>query len=398
MLRATSKRATALRSRILLLMLSHKTRRGLVLLAAVAGGALLVLARNNMPPPRQWPAAQGQMVCGDGVALCGVLTLQTGLGQGAYQHPTPSVHGLWPEVAPYGTSECAKPTISTADPRRVVQCYGATGEGTAHIVEFETHEWEKHGECAGVRDARAYLTTVCGLAEQPLQAMTAARKAGGGLDSARRAVMGLGLEIFAVDEQHSQLLLSACSDGDTWTLSPVDKFPEACGRSTRRLRRPLWAVVVALALVFYVLVRAGTDPPPPTAKKPCDEEPPALTKEQLAMLEGGDKPSTGEKPSPPSSTWSEVAPPSVSSAESWAEVEAVATAAELSLEERTAFSHNMWRIKQEQLGVVVDKLVRMCPAAIEKDSDDEIEINIDKIDARTLRELDGYMRECLSNK
>ena len=83
---------------------------------------------------------------------------------------------------------------------------------------------------------------------------------------------------------------------------------------------------------------------------------------------------------------------------SWAEVEAVATAAELSLEERTAFSHNMWRIKQEQLGVVVDKLVRMCPAAIEKDSDDEIEINIDKIDARTLRELDGYMRECLSNK
>ena len=26
------------------------------------------------------------------------------------------------------------------------------------------------------------------------------------------------------------------------------------------------------------------------------------------MLEAGDKPSTGEKPSPPSSTWSEVAP------------------------------------------------------------------------------------------
>ena len=307
-------------------MLSHKTRRGLVLLAAVAGGALLVLARNGVPPPRQWPAAQGQMVCGDGVALCGVLTLQTGLGEGVYSHPTPSVHGLWPEVAPYGTSECAKPSLSTADPRRVVQCYGATGEGTAHIVEFETHEWEKHGECAGVRDARAYLTTICGLAEQPLQAMTAARKAGGGLDSARRAVLGLGLEIFAVDEQHSQLLLSACSDGDTWTLSPVEKFPEACG-SQRTARSRLWAVLVALALVFYVLVRAGTDPPPPASEK---KEPPALTKQQLALLEGGDKPSTGEKPSPPSSTsgttWSEVAPPSVSSAESWAEVEAVAPA------------------------------------------------------------------------
>jgi len=380
-------------------MLSHKTRRGLVLLAAVAGGALLVLARNGVPPPRQWPAAQGQMVCGDGVALCGVLTLQTGLGEGVYSHPTPSVHGLWPEVAPYGTSECAKPSLSTADPRRVVQCYGATGEGTAHVIDFETHEWEKHGECAGVRDARAYLTTVCGLAEQPLQAMTAARKAGGGLDAARRAVMGLGLEIFAVDEQHSQLLLSACSDGDTWTLSPVEKFPEACGKQRTAHSRPLWAVVCALALVFYVLVRAGTDVPP-VVKNTCDEEPPALTKQKLALLEAGDKPSTGEKPSPPSSTWSEVAPPSVSSAESWAEVEAVApapTLAEPSLEEKTAFSHNMWRIKQEELGVVVDKLKRLCPSAVE-DSKDEIEINIDKIDARTFRELDGYVDECLAGK
>jgi hypothetical protein len=382
-------------------MLSHKTRRGLVLLAAVAGGALLVLARNNMPPPRQWPAAQGQMVCGAGVALCGVLTLQTGLGQGAYSHPTPSVHGLWPEVAPYGTSECAKPSLSTADPRRVVQCYDATGEGTSHIIQFETHEWEKHGECAGVRDARAYLTTVCGLAEQPLQAMTAARKAGGGLDSARRAVMGLGLEIFAVDEQHSQLLLSACSDGDTWTLSPVEKFPEACGSQRTARSRPIWAVVCALALVFYVLVRAGTDVPP-VVKNTCDEEPPALTKQQLALLEAGDKPSTGcdEKPSPPSSTWSEVAPPSVSSAESWAEVEAVAP--DLTpipdLMEKTRFSHAIYHITPEEMCVVVEKLDGMCPDAIDKSTSEEIEISIDKIDARTFHELDRYVRECLAKK
>ena len=381
-------------------MLSHKTRRGLVLLAAVAGGALLVLARNNMPPPRQWPAAQGQMVCGDGVALCGVLTLQTGLGQGAYQHPTPSVHGLWPEVAPYGTSECAKPSLSTADPRRVVQCYGATGEGTAHIIQFETHEWEKHGECAGVRDARAYLTTVCGLAEQPLQAMTAARKAGGGLDAARRAVMGLGLEIFAVDEQHSQLLLSACSDGDTWTLSPVEKFPEACGQQRGAARRrPVWAVVCALALVFYVLVRAGTDVPPKTT---CDEEPPGLTKQQLALLEAGDKPSTGEKPSPPSSTttWSEIAPPSVSSSESWAEVSVAPEEPTHipNVAEKTRFSHAIYRITQEQLGVLVEKLDAMCPDAIVGITKDEMDINIDKIDARTFRELDRYVNECLAKK
>ena len=216
--------------------------------------------------------------------------------------------------------------------------------------------------------------------------------------------MGLGIEIFAVDEQHSQLLLSACSDGDTWTLSPVEKFSDACGSQRGAARsRPVWAVVCALALVFYVLVRAGTDVPP-VVKTTCDEEPPALTKQKLALLEAGDKPSTGEKPSPPSSTttWSEIAPPSVSSAESWAEVEAVAPvptlAGDLSLEERTAFSHNMWRIKQEELGVLVDKLARMCPAAIEEESKDEIEINIDKIDARTFRELDNYVNECLAGE
>ena len=97
--------------------------------------------------------------------------------------------------------------------------------------------------------------------------------------------MGLGLEIFAVDEQHSQLLLSACSDGDTWTLSPVEKFPEACGQQRPARRRSLWAVVGALALVFYVLVRAGTDVPP---KPTCDDEPPALTKQKLALLEAVD--------------------------------------------------------------------------------------------------------------
>ena len=219
--------------------------------------------------------------------------------------------------------------------------------------------------------------------------------------------MGLGLEIFAVDEQHSQLLLSACSDGDTWTLSPVEKFPEACGRERGEVRsRPVWAVLVALALVFYVLVRAGTDVPP-VVKNTCDEEPPALTKQKLALLEAGDKPSTGEKPSPPSSTWSEVAPPSVSSAESWAEV-SVAPAPDdgeadepthiPDVAEKTRFSHAIYRMTPEEMGVLLEKIDRLCPDAIDKNTMEEIEINIDKIDARTFRELDGYVDECLAGK
>ena len=122
------------------------------------------------------------------------------------------------------------------------------------------------------------------------------------------------------------------------------------------------------------------------------------------MLEGGDKPSTGsgEKPSPPSSTWSEVAPPSVSSAESWAEVEAVAVAPELThipdVAEKTRFSHAIYRITQEQLGVFVEKLDAMCPDAIVAITKEEMDINIDKIDARTFHELNRYVNECLAKK
>mmetsp|Transcript_34704 Transcript_34704/g.107335 ORF Transcript_34704/g.107335 Transcript_34704/m.107335 type:complete len:209 (-) Transcript_34704:129-755(-) len=68
-----------------------------------------------------------------------------------------------------------------------------------------------------------------------------------------------------------------------------------------------------------------------------------------------------------------------------------------SLEEKTKFSHNIYRIKQEELGVLVEKLDAKCPDAIDKStSDDEIEINIDAIDPRTFHDLDRYVRSCLA--
>jgi len=96
-----------------------------------------------------------------------------------------------------------------------------------------------------------------------------------------------------------------------------------------------------------------------------------------------------------------------------------------SLEEKTKFSHNIYRcappplparaparaarraprraraaprrIKQEELGVLVEKLDAKCPDAIDKSqSDDEIEINIDAIDPKTFHDLDRYVRQCLS--
>ena len=68
-----------------------------------------------------------------------------------------------------------------------------------------------------------------------------------------------------------------------------------------------------------------------------------------------------------------------------------------SLDEKTKFSHNIYRIKQEELGVLVEKLDAKCPEAIDKStSDDEIEINIDAIDPRTFHDLDRYVRQCLA--
>ena len=52
------------------------------------------------------------MNCGKNVRLCGVLTLPTGLGQGAYKYSIQYVHGLWPETGKYGNSICKRPLKS----------------------------------------------------------------------------------------------------------------------------------------------------------------------------------------------------------------------------------------------------------------------------------------------
>mmetsp|Transcript_22904 Transcript_22904/g.70858 ORF Transcript_22904/g.70858 Transcript_22904/m.70858 type:complete len:327 (+) Transcript_22904:796-1776(+) len=186
------------------------------------------------------------MTCGDAVHLCGVLTLASGLGQGAYAHPTPSVHGLWPETGSYGTSDCVAPTGSTADPTSVIDCYAATGDDDAGTVSFETHEWDKHGECAGAVDAPTYLATVCDLAEKPLALMETARDAGGDLDAMQTAVEAAGYEVFSTDTYNSQLMISACAGADKeWKLVAEANFDEACGDWTRYRNRRVARVVRA---------------------------------------------------------------------------------------------------------------------------------------------------------
>lgn len=147
------------------------------------------------------------------------------------------MHGLWPETPPYGTSACVAP-LDTTPPVDVVPCYAnlscpnCADDGSA--LGFETHEFGKHGNCAGVANATNYLDQVCSLTAQPLAVMARARAAGGDLDALASAVAAAGYEVFSTNAATGELNLSACSNRDykavgPWVLAPVAGFDVACG-------------------------------------------------------------------------------------------------------------------------------------------------------------------------
>ncbi|GAB5366868.1 hypothetical protein AAMO2058_001180800 [Amorphochlora amoebiformis] len=163
----------------------------------------------------------GYMDCGEGVPLCGVMVLESGFGPRAYHHNEPCVHGLWPETGSYGSSDCVKPTSSDADPEDVAPCYDDLG--------FEIHEWEKHGECAGVRDSDDFFAQLCSLSETPLEAMQDVKDQGGSVDDMARALKEQGFPVYYVDTRDSQVYISACAASDgRWKIADVDNFAASC--------------------------------------------------------------------------------------------------------------------------------------------------------------------------
>lgn len=166
--------------------------------------------------------------------LCGVLTLETGLGSGYYQHPAPGVHGLWPETGSYGTSACVAPSVSTANPTTLFSCYEDPSADPAHQLEFEQHEWAKHGACAGVKDATDFFTQVCALSSGPLAVMTTSRNAGKTASADFAAdLAAAGYPVFANDDQYGQVELTTCADASgTWHIAAASDFVSTCG-STR---------------------------------------------------------------------------------------------------------------------------------------------------------------------
>ena len=172
------------------------------------------------------------MECGVNVPLCGVLTLESGLGPHRYAHDTPVVHGLWPETGRYGSSKCLKPD-DASDPTVVHSCYDQRGEAQADLIAFETHEWEKHGMCAGVRDEQDFFSQVCSLSSDPLAVLAKQRASGSSFDEMADALSSAGYEVFDTDSTNKQVSLSACAGSDgQWRLAKLAEFSSVCSVSS----------------------------------------------------------------------------------------------------------------------------------------------------------------------
>lgn len=169
------------------------------------------------------------MNCDDGVPLCGVLTLQTGLGEGVYRHPEPVVHGLWPQVEAFGSSHCIAPKKSDAPTQTLFSCFDQKETPNSKDLWFQTHEWTNHGTCAGTVDAADFFQQLCDLSTGPLAVMAKARSNNLKLDDTADELQNAGYCVWRTGSEQ-QVQLSACAGSDgKWKLADVSDFSKVCG-------------------------------------------------------------------------------------------------------------------------------------------------------------------------
>eukprot|EP00929_Paragymnodinium_shiwhaense_P017029 TRINITY_DN12589_c0_g1_i1.p1 TRINITY_DN12589_c0_g1~~TRINITY_DN12589_c0_g1_i1.p1 ORF type:complete len:345 (-),score=16.57 TRINITY_DN12589_c0_g1_i1:83-1006(-) len=172
---------------------------------------------------------QGRMSCGDGIHLCGLLALESGLGHSNYEHDEPVVHGLWPETDDFGNSECRAPSREEP-PVDVFACYNQRGHAHSDLLHFQHHEWSHHGMCSGVVDAADYFSQICGMATAPLSTMKQVRARNGGLQEMRRALEQAGYFVWRHNTHTGELYLAACAnEHGRWQLSHPKDFAQRCG-------------------------------------------------------------------------------------------------------------------------------------------------------------------------
>lgn len=139
--------------------------------------------------------------------LCGLLVVESGFGPGAYQHAgVPGLHGLWPEVPPYGTSACVPPANATFVPASCAYVSDA---------RLGAHEWGKHGMCAGGPGAAVFFEQACALAAPVVAVMAAHAESWTTMKAAvLLAAVKAKWRVWAMDESEKQILVRVCSQGD----------------------------------------------------------------------------------------------------------------------------------------------------------------------------------------
>lgn len=169
------------------------------------------------------------MTCGEGVDVCGVLVLETGLGKGVYHHGHAAVHGLWPQVDEFGSSQCVAPE-DTTEPDHIYDCYNDMEDSKSHLLWFESHEWDRHGKCAGAKSADDFFSQICSLSKAPVQLLNQAKAKSPEFSAMEQALADGGYTVYDTDVENDQMLLPVCRQpGGTWVMSTVDDFFKNCG-------------------------------------------------------------------------------------------------------------------------------------------------------------------------
>jgi len=153
------------------------------------------------------------MNCPTNYSLCGTLTIESGLGKNHYHGVQPGVHGLWPEVKPYGTSECVTPlntTFNINDSNSGLMCNYVNE--TRDNFWFAEHEWTKHGLCSGTGPALNYFIMMCTLGHPIVQMLAMSNT---WLQMKESIAFSDWKDyIYKFDNKNKQFLFSVCSIGN----------------------------------------------------------------------------------------------------------------------------------------------------------------------------------------
>ena len=152
---------------------------------------------------------------------CGVLTLETGDGDGNYHHQYPQLHGLWPQVPDYGNSNCVTPPGNKSiDVEKYMNCYTDPS--------FAQHEWTTHGFCAD-NNPESFFNQACTLAVEPLETMTQMKENGNSLEEMATALENEGYGVVFIDTSEFQIELSCCAGNNgEWKMSTITNFSKQC--------------------------------------------------------------------------------------------------------------------------------------------------------------------------